>query len=73
MQDFEAAKFALTTLAKHHAISYAFIKEIGGHKVLMEKFPAFSCEMYKTEIAKEMLPSMFEDAVTINLNIVEVT
>lgn len=72
MQDFDVAKIDLTSCARHHTIYHARIQDMGGSQILSKVFPVFGFGMYKTKIAEKMLPSMYEYAVAINLNIRDV-
>lgn len=70
--DFESAQFALITLAKHHAISYAFIKHVGGEVEFFKRFPNLGFEIFKTNSARAMIEPTIETAVATYLNILEV-
>ncbi len=70
--NFECAQLALKTLAKHHAISYAFIKHIGGHVEFLKRFPYLDFEIFKTKSARGMMEPTIETAVATYLYILEV-
>ncbi len=72
-QDFKSAEIALKTLAKHHAISYAFIQEKFGGKgeEFLKRFPIFGEDAFKTEAVKGMMQPIMENGVEINIKILE--
>lgn len=63
---------ALTTLAKHHAISYAFVKENGGPDEFFNRFPNLNFEAFNQDILKVMLEPLIENGIKTNIKLLEV-
>ncbi len=72
MQDFDAAQFALTTLAKHHAISYAYIKDIGGPVEFLKRFEDLTFLSFDAEKMRAMMVPFVDDPVALSIKILEV-
>ncbi|ODN02404.1 putative oxidoreductase dhs-27 [Orchesella cincta] len=70
-QDLEAVRFAITTLAKHHAISYALIQEMGGPENFFKRFKNLNFEMYATSKARSIMEPMIENAINTNIKILQ--
>ncbi len=73
MQDFDAAQFALSSLAKHHAISYAYIKDVGGPEVFFKRFDDFTFLGMDTESLRAMVMPFVEDPIGISISILSVS
>lgn len=65
-------RLALTSLAKHHAISYAFIKSLGGPEVFFQKFPKLDFEPFCQAIPVEILGYIMEIGIVRDCSILEV-
>lgn len=72
-QDFNAAQFALATLAKHHAISYAYIKEIGGPKEFFKRFTDFDFLGFDNKNVRSLLVPFVEDPIEISISTLSVS
>ncbi len=72
MQDFYAAQFALTTLAKHHAISYCYVKDIGGSQQFLKRFEDFNFLSYDAEKMRAMMVPFVDDPVALSIKILSV-
>ncbi|CAL8097883.1 unnamed protein product [Orchesella dallaii] len=70
-QDLEEAKTALMTLAQHHAISFALIKEHKGAKTFFKKFKNLDFECYHTEEARGGLTPLLENGINACITILE--
>ncbi|ODN02392.1 putative oxidoreductase dhs-27 [Orchesella cincta] len=71
LQDLEAIRFAIINLAKHHAISYALIQEMGGPENFFKRFPNLDFEVYTQPTARTMMDPMIENAIDTNLKILQ--
>lgn len=67
-----AFRFALRSIAKQHAISRACIKHAGGAEIFFKRFPTLDFETFAATWAVEMFGGMIENAITRNLEILEV-
>lgn len=65
-------RLALTNLAKHHAISYALIRELGDAKLFFQRFPNLECEAFCIESNRDMLGPSFDNGIDTNIMILEV-
>ncbi|CAL8123643.1 unnamed protein product [Orchesella dallaii] len=70
-QDLEATRLAIVNLAKHHAISYAFIKELGGAEKFFDRFPNLNFEPFLQESARVMMEPMLDNGLSTNITILE--
>ncbi|CAL8070781.1 unnamed protein product [Orchesella dallaii] len=70
-QDLDATKVALTSLAKHHAISHAFIQEMGGPKPFFKRFQNLDLEVFNHPTARELMEPMVENAIRTNIKILQ--
>ncbi|CAL8123619.1 unnamed protein product [Orchesella dallaii] len=70
-QDLDAVRFAVTTLAKHHAISYAFIKESDGPENFFKRFQNLDFEAYAQPTARAMLDSMLDKGIVTNVTMLQ--
>ncbi|CAL8070768.1 unnamed protein product [Orchesella dallaii] len=68
-QGLDATKVALTSLAKHHAISHAFIQEMDGPKPFFKRFQNLDLEVYNHPTARELMEPMVENAIRTNVKI----
>ncbi|ODM93652.1 putative oxidoreductase dhs-27 [Orchesella cincta] len=71
MQDFEAATFAMKTLAKHHAISHAMIKAQGGPQKFFQKFKSLDFESFSAPAFEFMIKSSLENNLNTNIQLLE--
>ncbi|CAL8117040.1 unnamed protein product [Orchesella dallaii] len=73
-QDMEAVMwFAITNLAKDHAISYTFMKELGGPGSFFTQFKTLGLEAYTLPICRKAFESMIGDSIKLNIQILELT
>ncbi|CAL8070771.1 unnamed protein product [Orchesella dallaii] len=71
MQDLEATKLGINSLAKHHAISYALIQEMGGPEPFFQRFPNLDFEVYNQPSARKMIAPMVDNAIKTNVKILQ--
>lgn len=65
---------ALAGLAKHHAISYAYIKSAGGPDKVFRQFPDLDFEPFlKTGLGEQILKPAVEGAFAQSIDILKVT
>ncbi|CAL8123646.1 unnamed protein product [Orchesella dallaii] len=72
-QDMEAVRFAITNLAKHHAISYAFIKELGGPGPFLTQFPTLDFEAFTSPKCRAIFEPVVKNSIASNIQILERT
>src|SRR3989442_559643 len=70
-QTLEHAKFALTNLAKHHAIGHLMIKENGGPDKFFKRFPNLEFESFDTSFMINLIEGLCNNSVLSNKNILE--
>ncbi|CAL8070772.1 unnamed protein product [Orchesella dallaii] len=70
-QDLDAVRMAIATLAKHHAISYAFIQEMGGPQNFFKRFPNLNFEAFNQPTARAMMDPMCENGINTNVKMLE--
>ncbi|CAL8123655.1 unnamed protein product [Orchesella dallaii] len=70
-QDMEAVRFAITNLAKHHGLSYAFISELGGPEPFFKRFPTLDFNAYDVPSFRNDFESTIENSIKSNINILE--
>ncbi|ODM93651.1 hypothetical protein Ocin01_13029, partial [Orchesella cincta] len=71
MQDLDAATLAIQTLAKHHAISHAMIQKYGGPGEFFKQFPNLDFESFTRPAFRAMLQPALENALNINIQLLE--
>lgn len=64
--------FALETLAKHHALTYAMIAETGGEEAFSKKFPNIDADASESEMITTMMCKSIEDSFITMATILEV-
>ncbi|CAL8138694.1 unnamed protein product [Orchesella dallaii] len=69
--DLETARVSIATLAKHHGISYAFIKDQGGPENFFKKFIHLDFEAYTQPTAKSTIEPMLDNGIIANVKILE--
>ncbi|CAL8123649.1 unnamed protein product [Orchesella dallaii] len=69
--DMEVVRFAITNLAKHHGLSYAFIRELGGPEPFFKRFPILDFDVYALPSFRNAFESMMENAIKSNIQILE--
>ncbi|CAL8147826.1 unnamed protein product [Orchesella dallaii] len=70
-QDMEAVRLAITNLAKHHGLSYAFISELGGPGPFFRRFPNLDFDAYAQPSFRKSFESMMESSIKSNVQILE--
>ncbi|CAL8070780.1 unnamed protein product [Orchesella dallaii] len=70
-QDLDAVRFAIATIAKHHAISYALIQEMGGPQNFFKRFPNLDFEAFYQPTGRAMMEPMLENGINTNVKILE--
>lgn len=65
-------RFALITLAKHHAISYAMIQEEGGAEKFFKRFPNLDYEGFDKPQFIDMMQPICTNSLNLNLKILKV-
>ncbi|ODN02403.1 putative oxidoreductase dhs-27 [Orchesella cincta] len=70
-QDLDAVRFAIKTLAKHHAISYALIHEMGGPENFFKKFPNLDFECFNIPNARTMMEPMMNNGINTNVKLLQ--
>ncbi|ODM90786.1 hypothetical protein Ocin01_15895 [Orchesella cincta] len=70
-QSLEEAKIALSTLAQHHAISFALIKEYKGPIEFFKKFENLDFECYFTDQARGSLEPLMENGISACITMLE--
>lgn len=64
---------AIKTLAKHHAISYAMIKEAGSVKRFFKRFTDLDFESYRNPYFMDLTKPLLINGLSANLKILEVS
>ncbi|CAL8123640.1 unnamed protein product [Orchesella dallaii] len=64
-------RFAIVTLAKYHAVSYALTKELGGQEKFFDKFPNFNFGAFLLDSARVMLEPMVNSGLETNMALLE--
>jgi len=65
-------RVTLTTLAQHHAISFAIIKEHQGAQQFFNRFKDLDFECYHTSQARGSLEPLLENGITACITMLEV-
>lgn len=66
-------RIVLSNYAKHHALSYAFIKHVGGPERFFQQFPKLDFEAFSYEPAQHVMGTGFEGAISRDIGILEVS
>ncbi|ODM93654.1 hypothetical protein Ocin01_13030 [Orchesella cincta] len=70
-QDMDAVRFAITNLAKHHAISHAFIKEFGGPELFFARYPTLDLDPFSNPICQKIFGPMIENGIKTHIKTLE--
>ncbi|CAL8070777.1 unnamed protein product [Orchesella dallaii] len=70
-QDLDATRIAIKSLAKHHAISHAFIQEMGGPEPFFQRFPNLKFEVYNQPTARKFMAPVIDNAIRTNVKILQ--
>lgn len=66
------SRFAIKTLAKHHAISHVMIQESGGPAKFFQRFPDLDLDTFGMQFVRDMMEQTFHNAINSNVKILEV-
>jgi len=65
-------RFAIKTLAKHHAISHVMIQESGGAAKFFRRFPDLDLDTFSIQFVLDMMEGIYRNAIISNVKILEV-